>query len=108
MPMLKPVPKPSFNRRVPKQSARNRFSKKVSQQIYDRDNGKCRNCGDFGTEIHHVVFRSQGGRGVFTNGLLVCQPCHAKIHQHKILANKWVFLFEEYYGKEFYKDEWDE
>jgi len=104
---FKPVPKPHHERRVPKQSRRNEFSKKVRDQIYERDQGKCRNCGGVGTEIHHVVFRSQGGRGVFTNGLLVCHYCHKRIHEHKILANKWKFLFEQEYGPDFYKDEWD-
>lgn len=103
------IPKinPNHRRRVPKQSKRNDFSKKVRDRIIERDDGKCRNCGAIGSEIHHVVFRSQGGRGVYTNGLLVCHHCHRRIHEYKILANKWVFLFEKEYGKDFYKDEWD-
>jgi len=104
---LSPVPKPVHRRRVPKQAKRNEFSKKVRDQIIERDQGKCRNCGGIGTEIHHVVFRSQGGRGVFTNGLLVCHHCHRRIHDHKILANKWKFLFEQEYGPDYYKDKWD-
>jgi len=105
---FKSVPKPNFKRSKPTRKHRNNFSKKVREQIYERDNGCCRNCGGIGTEIHHVIFRSQGGRGVYTNGLLVCHYCHRRIHDHKILANKWVFLFEQEYGKNFHEDEWDE
>lgn len=105
--MTKPVPKPQHKRRAPKRSARNSFSKTTRQKIYERDDGKCQMCGGVGTEIHHVVFRSQGGRGVFTNGLTLCQPCHRKVHDDADLANYWVDVFADRYGSNFYKDKYD-
>lgn len=102
-----PVPKPNHDRRAPKQSVRNEFKPSVRKQIYERDNGICRECGRRGEEIHHVVFRSRGGRGVFTNGLTLCNSCHRRIHLNNDLANKWIERFKRRYGNDFYKDEWD-
>lgn len=106
--MPKPVPKPSFDRRVPTRSRRNNFSKKVRDEISERDEGICQQCGSIGTQIHHVKYRSQGGRGVFTNGLTVCNSCHSKIHADKELSDYWVNRFIDRYGENFYKDSWDE
>lgn len=108
MRMLRPVPKPVRKRSKPTRKQRNNFSQKVRQEIYERDNGLCQECGRPGTEIHHCVFRSQGGRGVFTNGVLLCSDCHRKVHQLRELAEKWRNIMEERYGPDYYKDEWDD
>ena len=105
--MLRPVPKPIRKRRKPTRKQRNNFSQKARQEIYERDEGKCQECFRLGTEIHHVKFRSQGGRGVVTNGLLLCSDCHRKVHQVRKFARKWQEIFEERYGSDYYKDEWD-
>lgn len=102
-----PVPKPKHKRRVPKQAKRNEFKENVRKRIFERDNGICQECGRRGEEIHHVVFRSRGGRGVFTNGLTLCNSCHRRIHLNNDLANKWIGRFKRRYGNDFYKDEWD-
>lgn len=101
------VPKPQHKRRVPKQSSRNTFPKSVRKAIYERDNGKCQVCGGIGTEIHHVMFRSRGGRGVETNGLTLCHTCHSKIHQDNELAEYWINVFADRYGPNFFRDEYD-
>lgn len=108
MRMIRPVPKPTFKRSKPTRKQRNNFSREVREKIYERDEGKCQECFRIGTEIHHVKFRSQGGRGVVTNGLLLCADCHRKIHQVRKFAKKWQEVFEERYGQDYYKDEWDE
>ena len=101
------VPKPKHKRRKPTRRQRNSFSKKVRQEIFERDSGLCQECGRPGTEIHHVKFRSQSGRGVFTNGLLLCANCHRQVHQIRKLAEKWQLKFEERYGTDYFKDRWD-
>lgn len=106
--MLRPVPKPVRKRSKPTRRQRNNFSQKVRQQIHERDNGLCQQCGSLGTEIHHVKFRSQGGRGVYSNGVLLCHSCHRKVHDNRELALQWQKHFESMYGKDYYKDEWDE
>lgn len=105
---VRAVPKPTFKRSKPTRKQRNNFSREVREQIYERDEGKCQECFRIGTEIHHVKFRSQGGRGVVTNGLLLCADCHRKVHQVRKFARKWQEIFEERYGIDYYKDEWDE
>lgn len=102
-----PVPKPNFRRRKPKKKKRGAFDKEARQQIIDRDKGLCRCCGKQGSEIHHVKFKSSSGRGVFTNGMLVCQSCHIEIHQDFNLATFWRNKFKELYGDNYYKDDWD-
>lgn len=104
---VRAVPKNPYKRRKPTRKKRNNFSREVRKQIYERDNGLCQECGSRGTEIHHVKFRSQGGRGVVTNGLLLCADCHRKIHKIRKFAKKWQEIFEDRYGSDYYKDEWD-
>ena|SRR5690625_3277579 len=101
------IPKPKHKRRVPKQSQRNNFSRKVMQEIYERDNGQCQMCYGQGTEIHHCKFKSQGGRGVATNGLLLCHTCHTKVHRDYELAEQLRRRMIDAYGEDYYKDDWD-
>lgn len=100
-------PKPNHKRRAPKRGERGKFNKETRDRIIERDGGKCRECGAIGTEIHHVLYKSRGGRGVFTNGLLLCQLCHKRVHANAELSNKWVARFIDEYGDDFYQDKWD-
>lgn len=102
------IPKPIHKRRVPKKGNRGNFSRSVRNQVYERDNGQCRQCGAKGEEIHHVYFKSRGGRGVFTNGLTLCHSCHRKVHMSAENTQYWIDRFTEEYGEDFYKDEWDQ
>lgn len=102
-----PVPKPQHKRRVPKQSKRNEFSAKVRKRIMKDENDCCQSCGNKATQIHHVMPRGRGGRGVYTNGMATCSNCHDRIHKDNTLLEYWIFLYERKYGEGFYKDEWD-
>lgn len=106
-----PQPKPSKHIRIkPKLKDRCNFSPGVRKEIKVRDNGICQECeSNFGDSIHHVVPRGRDGRGkgVYTNGLLVCFSCHTKIHNDPKLLQKWQEIFEQRYGPEHWKDEWD-
>ena len=102
------VPKPNHKRRVPKQADRNKFSKEVMQQIYERDDGICQICfSSRGTEIHHIKFRSSGGRGVKSNGILLCPYCHRLAHQEWEVAEGLRLRAKNKYGPDYYKDRWD-
>lgn len=105
--MPRPVPKPQYKRKAPRRAKRNNFTKETRKAIYERDYGMCQQCGGLGTEIHHVRFRSQSGRGVFTNGLTLCTPCHRKVHEDAELAEYWMNVFTDRYGPVFWKDEYD-
>jgi 5-methylcytosine-specific restriction endonuclease McrA len=34
------------------------------------------------TDVHHIVFHSQGGPTTCDNGCLLCRTCHVAVHQH--------------------------
>jgi len=103
-----PVPKPKHKRRVPKQAERNKFSKEVAKEIIERDNGLCQLCFSKGTEIHHCKLKSQSGRGVKSNGILLCQHCHRKAHQEYEVAESLRQRMIMRYGPNYYKDKWDD
>lgn len=101
-------PKPNHKRRVPKQKQRNDFNPKVRKQIMNDQNNTCQSCGNKATQIHHVMPRGRSGRGVYTNGMAICNRCHTNIHKDNTLLDYWIFTYKQKYGKDFYKDEWDE
>ena len=39
-----------------------------------------RDCGRVGVELHHKIFRSQGGSDVRDNLEFLCSPCHDEAH----------------------------
>lgn len=43
-----------------------------------RDEGRCRYCGESGTEIDHVIPRHKGGVTNLTNLVLACQSCNRR------------------------------
>lgn len=102
-----PQPKPNHKRRKPKKGNRGKFTKDTREKIIERFNGQCAECGAKGIHIHHIKFKSEGGRGVETNGVLVCNQCHRKIHDNRELAEKWMKWAEVQHGKDYYKDIWD-
>jgi len=102
-----PAPKPKHKRRKPKQSSRGDFSKETRMDAVERDQGMCQQCLGQGEELHHVMFKSRGGRGVLTNALTLCSSCHRKVHMDAELTDYWIDVFADRYGPEFYKDEFD-
>lgn len=53
---------------------------KLRREIYERDGGQCVLCGGAGAHIHHIVFRSQGGKDEPDNLVTLCGSCHEKAH----------------------------
>lgn len=103
-----PVPKPVHKRRVDKRVDRNKFTKHVRDQIKDHFEDTCQMCGGRGCHIHHVQPKGSGkGRGVFTNGLLLCNDCHKKVHGDDKLLRYWKEVFRKKYGPLYFMDEED-
>lgn len=102
------IPKPKHRRSKPKEKIRNEFSPKVRAEIANRSQGICEYCGkQVATEMHHVVFKSAGGRGVATNGMHMCNGCHKLPHKSIKIRRKLEDLYRSLYGENYYKDEWD-
>lgn len=53
----------------------------LRRRLRERAFGCCEVCGVVGaSDAHHRALRSQGGRDVMSNLLLVCRGCHGRIH----------------------------
>jgi len=56
--------------------------------VLNRDNYKCQCCKgkhkDSKLEVHHIVFRSQGGSDESDNLITLCHTCHKALHDGKI------------------------
>ena len=55
--------------------------------VLDRDNHTCQHCnnklGDKKLEVHHIIFRSNGGSDEESNLITLCKTCHTMIHNGK-------------------------
>lgn len=47
----------------------------------------CRVCKGPGNHVHHLVYRSHGGRDIPSNLILTCADCHADIHAKVTLVS---------------------
>lgn len=59
----------------------------VRRRVLDRDNDSCVVCGTGGSnrlQLHHVQYRSQGGKHLEGNLATLCQRCHRRIHAEEI------------------------
>ena len=46
------------------------------QYVNTRDNGICQICALKGIQLHHIKYRSQGGKNYANNLILLCLLCH--------------------------------
>lgn len=102
------VPKLIHKRRIPKKTDRGKFSQSTRAIIIERDQGLCQICMSEGQSVHHIIYRSQMGRGVYTNGIVLCADCHTKVHRDRELSDYLVNMFADRYGAGFWKDGYDE
>lgn len=105
-----PVGYPDHKRNKPTQKQRNEFSETIRKKIKKRDKHKCKVCHNPNAyQIHHIKPRGAGGRGVYQNGMLICDRCHERMHDKNkpYLLLQWQEIFEQRYGKDYFLDEWD-
>lgn len=60
--------------------------KKVYIDYYGYDVGDyipCENCTKPSVDIHHLKFKSQGGKDIIENLAAVCRECHNKCHDSR-------------------------
>lgn len=54
---------------------------KIRPKVIERDHGKCILCGVPYEEVHHIKYRSAGGKNNIENLCCLCWHCHRiKIH----------------------------
>ncbi|MEK4451600.1 HNH endonuclease [Paenibacillus sp. FSL L8-0506] len=97
----------------PGQSSKDRcdFTKEVIDELIAEQGEVCPCCKTASSNTtHHVWPRGRKGRGVKTNGLRVCWPCHDKIQTTDELLQYWISVYREKYGDYFWFDEkdWEE
>ena len=56
-------------------------------EVIARDGHCCRMCGIYaeGPHVHHVIYRSQGGKDVGGNLVSLDWRCHERVHRNKPL-----------------------
>ncbi|MEK5416319.1 HNH endonuclease [Paenibacillus sp. FSL L8-0708] len=94
----------------PGQSSKDRcdFDKDVLAEIIAEQDEACPCCKVApANTTHHVWPRGRKGRGVKTNALRVCWPCHDKIQTNDELLQYWISVYREKYGDYFWFDEQD-
>lgn len=60
------------------------------EAVLHRDNYTCQICGkkNIRLEVHHIIFRSQGGTDDENNLITLCGDCHNGIHSGKIVLTR--------------------
>ena len=60
------------------------------EAVLHRDKYTCQICGKKHTrlEVHHIIYRSQGGTDDEDNLITLCEDCHEKIHNGELVLNK--------------------
>ena len=55
--------------------------RELHQQVLERDRWRCQACGSMqNLQVHHMEFRSQGGKDSEANLITLCARCHAEMH----------------------------
>ena len=64
----------------------------IKSYVLDRDNYTCQYCKgktkDSKLEVHHIIFRRNGGSDKENNLICLCKICHDKLHKDEISLNK--------------------
>jgi hypothetical protein len=79
----------------------------VRDEVKEYYDNTCQVCGGKGIHLHHVCFRSQGGRGVFSNAMLCCNSCHKEIHLDNEKAQYWKEVYKKKFGSLYFMDKED-
>lgn len=70
----------------------------MREKVRKRDRGRCVCCGSkWCVQVHHIHYRSKGGRTRMRNLITLCAECHGKVHDGLLVlsgkrASKIVFL----------------
>lgn len=96
--------------KIPPRSVRNEFSEKERKKALEAFGGeaRCARCKMNHYHLHHIFFRSGDGRGVWRNGVPLCNNCHDRCHLSGAPdKQRWRERAERLYGQYYYYDEFD-
>ncbi len=96
--------KKTYKKRLPSKASRGKFSTKTITRILERDNHECVVCSAPPVDIHHVKYKSSGGRNVFTNGVSLCREHHNLAHSSNEERKRLENMMIDLYGVDYYKD----
>lgn len=85
--------------KVPKKLKRRKdISQKNRDSIKELFHYQCALCGRKGTQIHHILYRSEDKSKIddIENLILLCTECHAEVHKNK---HKWQPILIEIRNK---------
>lgn len=92
----------------PNTKQRGEFPRNVISELIEESGDICQHCkAAEATTTHHVYPRGRKGRGVKSNGLRLCWPCHDMIQTNEELLQHWISVYRDKYGDRFWFDEQD-
>lgn len=60
--------------------AKERAWQQTKAEVRLRDGGRCRLCSEPGVDVHHVTYRSRGGKDETHNCVFLCRRHHNEVH----------------------------
>lgn len=102
--------KPKLTKRQANTNRKKNLPMRLRFHIMERDHRQCVICTGPGTQVHHVVFRSQGGQHEMSNLVFLCNRCHSE-RAHGVESRTFRQLFLAYIWIRYTQDrvpEWGE
>ncbi len=93
----------------PSRSVRNAFTLAERNKALEIFGKSCNipNCPYEAVDFHHVIYRSQIGRGVWRNAIPLCLHHHDLVHEMKAFRKHLEAMRIKQFGPYFYMDKWD-
>ena len=74
--------------------------RKAYKEAAERDNGACVICNGKADDVHHFIFKSQGGDDIVNNLVCLCRLHHEQAHaRHGNIDRLITEYLESHYGK---------
>ena len=94
-------------RTIPSAKQRGAVSKKEYARAIEAFGDTCVYCGNPYIEMHHVRFRSQGGRGKYRNLMPLCEQHHRRAHEDREFSDLLRVSREKRFGPWYWADKYD-
>jgi 5-methylcytosine-specific restriction endonuclease McrA len=92
---------------IPKAKVRGEISKKEYNRAVEEFGAYCNTCGNPYIEMHHIKFRSQGGRGRYRNLIPLCKKHHMLAHKDREFSERLRSQREKRFGEWYWADRFD-